>query len=240
VVRARAHGQQNDAAHKETLLPRPIIKNEWQKNRYIIGVVMQYSQTASGVATDRPSSATTVSDEDLISQIAHGEKHAIRILVARHSTRVFRFLLRIVRNEAAAEDLLNEVFIDVWRHAGRFESRSRASTWMLAIARNKALSSLRQRSFDQLDDQLDVQDPSDDPETVMQKASRGAVLQECFKRLSATHCEVIDLVYCHEQSLDEVAKIIGARSSTVKTRLFYARKHLAELMSERGVEASYA
>ena len=109
---------------------------------------------------------------------------------------------------------------------------------MLAIARNKALSSLRQRSFEQLDDQLEIQDPTDDPETIMQKKNRSAILQECLKQLSTSHREVIDLVYYHEQSIDEVAKIIGAPSNTVKTRLFYARKHIAELMSNRGIEAS--
>jgi RNA polymerase sigma-70 factor (ECF subfamily) len=201
---------------------------------------MQYSQIASRVATDGQSSAKTVSDESLIRQIADGDKQAIRVLIARHSTRVFRFLFRIVRNEATAEDLLNEVFLDVWRHAGRFESRCQVATWILAIARNKALSSLRQRSFDELDDQLDIQDPGDDPETVMQKASRGAMLQECLGQLSAPHREVIDLVYYHEQSIDEVATIIGAPPNTVKSRLFYARKQLAELMSKRGVEASCA
>jgi RNA polymerase sigma-70 factor (ECF subfamily) len=200
---------------------------------------MQFSQIASRFVTVGPSSTKAVSDESLISQIASGDKHAIRVLIARHNIRVFRFLLRIVRNEATAEDLLNEVFIDVWRHAGRFESRCQVATWILAIARNKALSSLRQRSYDELDDQLDIQDPSDDPEAVMQKTSRSALLQDCLRRLSAPHREVIDLVYYHEQSIDEVAKIVGAPSSTVKTRLFYARKHIAELMSKRGVEASY-
>jgi RNA polymerase sigma-70 factor (ECF subfamily) len=200
---------------------------------------MQFSQIASRFVTVGPSSTKAVSDESLISQIASGDKHAIRVLIARHNIRVFRFLLQIVRNESTAEDLLNEAFIDVWRHAGRFESRCEVTTWILAIARNKALSSLRQRSFDELDDQLDIQDPGDDPETLMQTASRGALLQECLGHLSAPHREIIDLVYYHEQSMDEVATIIGAPSNTVKSRLFYARKQLAELMSKRGVEASY-
>jgi RNA polymerase sigma-70 factor, ECF subfamily len=201
---------------------------------------MQHSQTASRVATVGPSSTKAVSDESLISQIASGDKHALRVLIARHNTRVFRFLLRIVRNEATAEDLLNEVFVDVWRHATRFEARCRPTTWILAIARNNALCSLRRRAFDQLDDQMDIEDPADNPETIAQKASRSEILQECLGQLSVSHREVVDLVYYHEQSIDEAAQIIGAPSSTVKTRLFYARKQLAELMFKRGVEASYA
>jgi RNA polymerase sigma-70 factor (ECF subfamily) len=201
---------------------------------------MQYSQIASRVATVGPLSTKAVSDESLISQIASGDKHAIRVLIARHNTRVFRFLLRIVRNEATAEDLLNDVFVDVWRHATRFEARCRPTTWILAIARNKALCSLRRRSSDELDDQMDIEDPADNPETIAQKASRSAILQECLRQLSVSHREVVDLVYYHEQSIDEAAQIIGALSNTVKTRLFYARKQLAELMFKRGVEASYA
>ena len=69
----------------------------------------------------------------------------MQVLFARHHVRVYRFVLRLVRNEATAEDLISEVFLDVWRQADRFEGRSTASTWLLAIARFKALSSMRRK-----------------------------------------------------------------------------------------------
>ena len=87
----------------------------------------------------------TTSDEVLISRIAGGDRLAMQVLYARHHLRVYRFVLRLVRNEATAEDLISEVFLDVWRQAGKFEGRSAASTWMLSIARFKALSALRRR-----------------------------------------------------------------------------------------------
>ncbi len=202
---------------------------------------MQYVQTASGGSLSRPSSARVTSDETLIALIANGDRDAVRVLFARHNVRVFRFLLRIVGDEATAEDLVAEVFLEVWRSAGRFEARSQVSTWILAIARYKALASRRRRSYDWLDDETSerIEDPADDPEVAVQKTERSALLQECLKQLSVAHRQVVDLVYYHEQSIDEVSHIIGVPKSTVKTRMFYARKRIAELMAERGVERAW-
>jgi RNA polymerase sigma-70 factor, ECF subfamily len=202
---------------------------------------MQYIQTASATALNRPSSAKVTSDETLVGLIAKGDKDAMRVLFARHNVRVFRFLVRIVGNDATAEDLLNEVFIDVWRHADRFEARSQVSTWILAIARYKALAALRRRPLDELDDDAceTIEDPADDPEIAVQKTERSALLQQCLQQLSIAHRQVVDLVYYHEQSIEEVAEVIGVPPSTVKTRVFYARKRIAELMAERGLERAW-
>src|ERR1700759_4099637 len=91
------------------------------------------------------------SDELLIGRIARGDRLAMQVLFARHHVRVFRFVLRLMRDEMAAEDVISEVFLDVWRQAGRFEGRSAVSTWLIAIARFKALSMLRKRREDGLD-----------------------------------------------------------------------------------------
>ena len=106
---------------------------------------------------------------------------------------------------------MSEVFIDVWRQAERFERRSQVSTWLLAIARNKALSMLRRRSNEQLDEEVAefIEDPSDNPEVMMQKQERASVLRDCLTQLSPAHREIIDLVYYHEKSIEEVAEIIA-------------------------------
>ena len=180
----------------------------------------------------------TLSDEALVASIAAGDKSAMQTLFSRHSARVFRFLLRIVDNAATAEDLVSETFIEVWRQAGRFEGRSKASTWLLGVARHKALSSLRQRRFDQLDEGTValVPDPSDTPEVEVQRKSSAAVLRECLQQLPPAQRELLDLIYYHEQSIADVAQLLGVPENTVKTRAFYARKRLAELMAARGVE----
>src|SRR5213596_1360673 len=141
------------------------------------------------------------SDEVLIGRIANGDRLAMQVLFARHHVRVFRFVLRLVRDESTAEDLISEVFLDVWRQAGRFEGRSAVSTWMLAIARFKALSTLRRRPDEELDEETAgaIEDPSDDPETSLEKKDKSGTIRKCLAGLSAEHREIVDLVYYHEK-----------------------------------------
>src|SRR5215468_6205640 len=160
-------------------------------------------------------------DAALIRLIAAGDKHAMQILFARHNMRVFRFVLRFVGDKSAAEDLVSEVFLDVWRQAGRFQGRSQVTTWLLAIARNKALSALRGRSNEGLDEDeaAGIEDPQDNPEVTLQNRQKAEILLNCLTKLSPAHREVTDLVYCHEKSIDEVTEITCVSQNTVKTRI---------------------
>jgi len=187
------------------------------------------------------SANAAASDEVLIGRIAQGDRLAMQVLFARHHVRVYRFVLRLVRNEASAEDLISEVFLDVWRQADRFEGRSAVSTWLLAIARFKALSSMRRKPDEELDDEAAgaIEDASDTPEVSLQKKDKGAVLRNCLEQLSREHREVIDLVYYHEKSVEEVAEIVGIPEATVKTRMFYARKKLSELLKAAGLDRGW-
>jgi RNA polymerase sigma-70 factor (ECF subfamily) len=181
------------------------------------------------------------SDEVLIGRIAGGDRLAMQVLFARHHVRVFRFVVRLVRNESTAEDLISDVFLDVWRQAGRFEGRSAVSTWLLSIARFKALSALRRRTDEELDEETAgaIEDPSDDPEIALEKKDKSALIRKCLAGLSADHREIVDLVYYHEKSVEEVAEIVGIPENTVKTRMFYARKKLAELLKAEGIERGW-
>jgi RNA polymerase sigma-70 factor, ECF subfamily len=183
----------------------------------------------------------STSDDVLIGRIATGDRLAMQVLFARHHVRVYRFVLRLVRDESVAEDLISEVFLDVWRQAGRFEGRSQVSTWLLAIARFKALSALRRRPDEELDDEAAeaIEDLSDNPEVALDKKDKSAAIRKCLEKLSAEHREIIDLVYYHEKSVEEVAQIVGIPENTVKTRMFYARKRLAELLKAAGIERGW-
>lgn len=183
----------------------------------------------------------TTSDEILIGRIAKGDRLAMQVLYARHHVKVFRFVLRLVRNEATAEDLISEVFLDVWRQAGKFEGRSAATTWILAIARFKALSALRKRPEQELDEEAAeaIPDHGDDPETATAKKDKSEALRRCLQGLSAEHREIVDLVYYHEKSVEEVAAIVGIPEATVKTRMFYARKKLSELLKAQGIDRGW-
>jgi RNA polymerase sigma-70 factor, ECF subfamily len=97
----------------------------------------------------------------------------MQALFARHRTYVYRWLLRFVSNETLAEDLLSEVFLDVWRQAGRFQCRSSVSTWLMSIARHKALSARRRRTEAELDEKnRPVADPADGPDVALQDKKR--------------------------------------------------------------------
>ena len=178
------------------------------------------------------------SDEALIARIASGDRLAMQVLFARHHVRIYRFVLRLLRDQWKAEDLISEVFLDVWRQADRFEGRSTVSTWLLAIARFKALSALRRKPEEGLDEDaaLEIEDLADNPEVTLEKKDRSAVIRKCLMGLSAEHREIIDFVYYHEKSVQEVAKIVGIPENTVKTRMFYARKKLAEMLKAAGLE----
>jgi RNA polymerase sigma-70 factor, ECF subfamily len=181
------------------------------------------------------------SDEALIGKIASGNRLAMHVLYARHHARVYRFILRLIGNEAAAEDLTSEVFLSVWRQAHRFEERSTVTTWLLAIARYKSLAELRRRpELSASDEDLETSDPADDPEAALQRKRRGEILHDCLRQLSREHREIIDLVYYHEKSVQEVAQIVGIPGNTVKTRMFYARRKLSELLQGQGVVGTFS
>ena len=199
-------------------------------------MTMACSRTGWAAASPARAAATdTFSDDVLIERIANGDQLAMRTLYARHRVMIYRWLLRLVGDQTSAEDLLSDVFLDVWRKAASFEGRSSVSTWLLAIARHKALSSRRRRTYMELDKELapTVVDPADNPELVLQKKNREDLLRHCLAQLSPQHSEVIDLAYYHGKSIKEIAEIVGINEATVKSRAFYARKKLAQLVADQ-------
>lgn len=199
-----------------------------------------FQRTFGAARTPRGAEVSTdkMSDEILVARVAEGDRHALRLLFGRHQQKVYRFVLRLVANDATAEDVVNDAFFELWRQAASFEGRARVSTWLLAIARNKALSAMRGRVDQPLDDAMAeaIPDPAANAEESLDASQRGVVLRRCLTQLSAAHREIIDLVYYHERSIDEVSEIIGVPANTVKTRMFYARKRIGEMMAARGIE----
>lgn len=195
----------------------------------------QISRSRSWVASSE------TSDVNLIEAIAAGDTTAMQVLFARHNVQVYRFALRRLGNEVVAEDVVSDVFLDVWRQAGKFEGRSQVSTWLLAIARHKAIAIARRSSMSLDDDARDsIEDAADNPEAALQKRQQGSILLDCFTNLSPAHREIIDLVYYHQKSIDEVAAIIRVPRNTVKTRMFYARQKLAQLLDAEGITTAVA
>ena len=177
-------------------------------------------------------------DQTLIESVAGGDKQALEQLFTRHSARIYRFVLRITGNAALSEDIVSEVFLEVWRRPDRFEGKAQVSTWMFAIARNKALQALRSRWQKPSDEDgaAEVVESADDPDAAVHEKSRSIVLRKCLSRLSPIQREIVDLVYYHEKSVAEVAQIVGIPAGTVKTRMFRARSRIAELLAEAGLD----
>jgi RNA polymerase sigma-70 factor (ECF subfamily) len=182
-----------------------------------------------------------LSDKALVQLMAEEDKRALKLLYLRHHDRVRRFVMRLTGNESTAEEVVNEAFLDAWRHAAEFEGRSQVATWLMSIARFKAISQCRRRSEAHLDDRTAavIEDLSDTPSTSMEKRQRSDILQKCLAKLTPVHREVINLIYYQGKKIEEVAQFTGAPVSTIKTRMHYARSRMADLLSEAGIDRAW-
>ncbi|MEW9806268.1 sigma-70 family RNA polymerase sigma factor [Mesorhizobium sp. ZMM04-5] len=181
------------------------------------------------------------SDHELVARVAGGDRAAVRLLFTRHHARVYRFVARQTGSEMMADDIANEVFLEVWRQAAAFEGRSEVSTWLLGIARFKALSALRKKKEEWLDDAdaAAIPDSADTPEVAVMKDDKASALRRMVNALPEEHRSVIDLAYYHAKSVAEVAEILSIPVATVKTRMFYARKKLGEALQAAGFERGW-
>ena len=202
-------------------------------------IAVRAARTAPGLPATTLALGPT-SDQSLIAAIGRGDRSAMTALYGRYHVRLYRFILRIIGNAATAEDVLSDVFLSVWQNAASFRSDSQVSTWLLAIARNRSYCAMRRRSEEQLEDDEaeETEDLADTPEMALERMDRGTMMRRCLSRLSADQREVIDLVYYHDKSVAETAKITGVSVNTVKTRMFYARRRMAKLLREEGVAAA--
>ena len=195
-----------------------------------MSIALSRSGTVTGAALARATASDSRSNAGGAHRSWRQARYAGAVRQAPH--RDLPLALRLVGNETVAEDLLSDVFFDVWQQAGRFEGRSAVTTWLLSIARFKALSARRRRTHVELDETIEttVADSADNAEVALEKKHQGEMLRGALTKLSPEHREIIDLVYYHEKSVDDAARILSIPSATVKTRMFYARKKLAELV----------
>jgi RNA polymerase sigma-70 factor (ECF subfamily) len=203
---------------------------------------MQISSTSS-YGSSKPNGAVILHtpDEALIDAIMDGDKGALGELYGRHREILTRYLTRLTKKPTLAEEIVNEVFLAVWQHADEFQGRSRVSTWLIGIARHKAISAFRRRHEVQLDDgfAMTIADPSDNAAAIMDKQDRRKVLQQCLAQLPSAQREVIELFYYQDEPIEAVARRTGVPLNTVKTRMFYARTRMAELLNEAGVDRAW-
>lgn len=167
-----------------------------------------------------------LSDQDLIARVAGEDEDAFRMLYERFSDRVFRYAFTLLRNQHLAEEVAQETMIAVWKSAGRFASRSKLSTWIFGIARNKAFDLLRkERRGDRLPDV-----------TLVEPDPASAVLKEqlvagAMESLPESQREVVFLTFYEGLSYGEISAMLDIPEGTVKSRMFHAKRKLAEALT---------
>jgi RNA polymerase sigma-70 factor (ECF subfamily) len=183
----------------------------------------------------RPDAEPAETDRGLLMAIAKGQQDAFDTLYRKYETRLFHYVLNLIRDANAAEDVLAEAMLAIWHGAKSFRGEAQVSTWMFGIARHKALDASRQQQRDgrrttPLDDALQIEDPQDGPvEHAMQQATAAYILK-ALSQLSDDHREVLHLAFYEDLSYQEIAELVGIPVNTVKTRVFYAKKALKEIL----------
>jgi RNA polymerase sigma-70 factor (ECF subfamily) len=177
----------------------------------------------------------------LLERIARQDQAAFQELYKAFSRKVFAYVLNQLKDQARAEEVLVDTMYEVWRNPTRFRGESAFSTWLIGIARNKALLVYRSRRPDEdhadLDDVAEiVPDEGPDGYARLAEQQRREGVQHCMGKLSEEHRECLHLVFYEGMSLAEVAAIQRCPENTVKTRLFHARqkiKNCLRLLLER-------
>lgn len=165
---------------------------------------------------------------ELLDRIARGDESALGDFYRAFEGPVYRFVLSRLNDSFEAADIVNEVMMEVWRHAARFEGRSKVTTWVFGIARHKTIDRLRKRRPDhgeELDENL-PDDDSPDPVACLVAAENAEFIRLCMERLSEPHREVVHLAFFEDLPYAEIAGIVDCPEGTVKTRMFHAKKAL--------------
>lgn len=170
-------------------------------------------------------------DWNLIRRIGTGDQAALEQLYKQYYSGLYRFVLQITRRIDSVEEVINEVMFVVWEKSALVEPRSRASTWILGIAHNKALQLMRREgSAGRFSAESDgAAGPGLEDNTPVRELESQELLSALLRSLSPEHRAVMELVYFHGLHYSEVAQVIECPENTVKTRVFHARKKLRAL-----------
>jgi RNA polymerase sigma-70 factor (ECF subfamily) len=184
------------------------------------------------------------SDRDLVTQIRNHDARAFELLFERYEDTMRRHLMRFVRDKAAAQDLLQETFLRVWTRAEQWNGSGSFRAWLYRIGTNLALNHLRsvRRRREQPLATADEWDADGEesrfpawmidasalgPDTVIEIAEQHRIVRHLLETLPEEKREVFRLVHEMEMSMRDVADELGIPEGTVKSRLHYAKKHLA-------------
>jgi RNA polymerase sigma-70 factor (ECF subfamily) len=201
--------------------------------------------------TDRPlrPPPAEMSDDELVREIRDGNGACFEPLMRRYNQRLFRVARAIVRDDAEAEDVIQQAYVNAYLHLHQFADRARFSTWLTRIAIHEALGRLRKagrmQRFDDVDGEESamerVRSPGQDPEERAYGHELATLIEQAISKLPGTFRGVFMLRDVEGLSTQETAECLGLNEDTVKTRLHRARAQLRrELTTQVGASASTA
>lgn len=175
---------------------------------------------------DRPA------DAFLLSQVAAGDMAAMKALYMAHADAVTRFVRARVRDEAETADIVHDTMMSVWRGAAAFEGRASVRSWMLTMARNKAVDHIRKQARVTLapaDEEVPDGDP--DPEAALGAAEDAARLRTCVEALPERQRAAVHLAYFEDMTCAEIAQVESVPEGTIKSRLHHAKRLLLRCLT---------
>ena len=180
--------------------------------------------------------STGLNDNELISKVLSGDHQAYAGLVNRYQNYVFTLTLRMLKNREDAEEVAQDVFIKAFKYLADFRGASKFSTWLYTIVNNTCISFLRKKKLEihSLDNEkvFEVADSMDSGfrANLVEQKSRQSMVHNAIGLMGPDDAEIITLFYKSEQSLEEIAQILGLEVNTAKVRLHRARTRLKEKM----------
>ena len=182
--------------------------------------------------------STGLSDTEIISTVLHGNQQAYAQLVERYQNYVFTIVLRYIKSREDAEEVAQDIFIKAYRSLSDFKGASKFSTWLYTITTTTCITFLRKKRLEvhSLDNEkvfevADSQDSGMSANQIEQK-SRVNMVNHAIAMLSGDDAELITLFYKGEQTLEEIAQVLGIEANAVKVRLHRARTRLKEKMQK--------
>lgn len=171
---------------------------------------------------------------ELIARTSQGDKRAFAALYNALENPLHRFLRSRLNDPFEAADLVHEVFLEVWKSAGRFEGRSSVKSWVFGIAYRKAMDVFRKsRRIDYSDDLPETADDSADTEACLLAVENGGHVRHCLETLKPDHRSAIELAFFEDLSYKDIGEIAGVPEGTVKTRIYHAKRLLMHCLSGR-------
>lgn len=174
----------------------------------------------------------------LLDRVRRGDRGAFEAIYHRFQRPLAAYLLRLVGRPDTVDELVDDTLLVVWKSAGRFDGRSRLSTWIFGIAYRKALKHFeRQRREASRSGEVEGEPvaPGDGPECRHARRELAVQVISALDRLPAEQRGVVMLTYYQGLSYPEIAEVMDCPLGTVKTRMFHARRKLARLLAEEGV-----